>query len=150
MKEGNGNMATYLGSGDISRHQTDYTPEWLGKLADDVTMEASVMNGIVRGPQAVRDILGFARTLYDYQEFIFQGEYGENGFAEDYVARFADDRPIGNVVVVRRNPAGQTSGIVISHRPLASVILWSRLMHEHFKDTEYGGYFLSADEAEVL
>ena len=142
-------MTTYLGSGDERTHDREYFPEWLRDLADDVTMEASVMNGIARGPQAVRDILGFARTLYDYQEFIFQGEYGENGFAEDYVARFADDRPIGNVVVVRRNPAGQTSGIVISHRPLASVILWSRLMHEHFKDTEYGGYFLSADEAEA-
>ncbi|AEK44141.1 hypothetical protein [Amycolatopsis mediterranei] len=112
-------MTTYPGSGDERTHDREYFPEWLGNLADDVTMEASVVNGIARGPQAVRDILGFARTLYDYQEFIFKGEYGENGFAEDYVARFADDRPIGNVVVVRRNPAGQTSGIVISHRPLA-------------------------------
>jgi TetR/AcrR family transcriptional repressor of nem operon len=62
-------MTTYLGSGDVSTHRTDYTPEWLGKLADDVTLEAAVINGVAVGPEAVRAILGFARTLYDYQEF---------------------------------------------------------------------------------
>ncbi|HVV18688.1 MAG TPA: hypothetical protein VHF06_04585 [Pseudonocardiaceae bacterium] len=28
--------------------RTDYRPAWLDDLADDVTMEASVLNGIVR------------------------------------------------------------------------------------------------------
>jgi len=145
MKEGNGNMATYLGSGDISRHQTDYTPEWLGKLADDVTMEASVMNGIAEGPAAVRAILSFARTLYDYQEFNVTGRYGERDFVEDYVATFRGE-PIGSVVVVRFNGAGETQQIVINHRPLRSVLLWSKTMAEHFAGTEYGRYFLQPSE----
>src|SRR5262249_39266624 len=37
---------TYLGSGDVSTHRRDYRPEWLDNLADDVTMEGSVLNGI--------------------------------------------------------------------------------------------------------
>lgn len=138
-------MTTYLGSGDEQRHDTGYTPDWLGNLADDVTLEAAVMNGIARGAQAVRDILGFARTLYDYQEFNFAGEYGDRGFLEDYVSRVQGE-PIGNVVLVRRNESGQASGIVISHRPLKSVLLWSRLMRDHFQDTEYAQYFLPPDQ----
>jgi hypothetical protein len=41
---------TYLGSGDASRHRRDYRPEWLDNLADDVTIEASVLTGIAVGP----------------------------------------------------------------------------------------------------
>jgi hypothetical protein len=138
-------MATYLGSGDETRHRTDYTPEWLGNLADDVTLEASVMNGIVEGPEAVRAILSFARELYDYQEFNVIGRYGERDFVEDYVATFRG-QPIGSVVVIRFNEAGQAQQIVINHRPLTSVLVWSRTMAEHFAGTEYGKYFLQPQE----
>lgn len=137
-------MGTYLGSGDERRHRTDYRPAWLDDLADDVTMEASVMNGIVRGAADVRAILGHARTLYDYQEFEFAGEYGDHGFVEDYTSRVHGE-PIGSVVVVRYNNAGQAQHIVINHRPLRSVLLWSRLMGEHFAGTGYARYFLASD-----
>jgi hypothetical protein len=133
-------MTTYLGSGDQTRRRRDYTPPWLADLADDVTMEASVMTGIVTRAAAVREILGFARTLYDYQEFVRLGDYGDHGFVEDYVSRVHGE-PIGSVVVVRCNDAGQTQHIVINHRPLGAVLLWSRLMGEHFRGTPYARYF---------
>jgi hypothetical protein len=41
---------TYLGSGDASTHRRDYRPEWLDNLADDVTIEGSVLTGIARDP----------------------------------------------------------------------------------------------------
>jgi hypothetical protein len=44
---------TYLGSGDASRHRRDYRPDWLDSLADDVTMEGSVLTGIAEGPNAI-------------------------------------------------------------------------------------------------
>ena len=44
-----------------------------------------MLTGIAEGPEAIRAILGFARTLYDYQEFNFVGPCGELGFVEDYV-----------------------------------------------------------------
>jgi hypothetical protein len=140
-------MTTYLGSGDASRHRRDYSPPWLSRLAEDVTLEASVMNGIATGADAVRTILGFARTLYDYQEFEYAGPYGEPGygFAEDYSATFRGE-PIANIAIVRYNEAGETQHIVINHRPLDSVIRWSQLMAEHFTGTEYGKYFLTADQ----
>jgi hypothetical protein len=140
---------TYLGSGDASRQRQDYRPEWLDNLADDVTMEGSVLTGIAEGPEAIRAILGFARTLYEYQEFNFVGPYGDHGFVEDYTSVVRGE-PIGSVVVVRFNEAGQTARIVVNHRPLRSVLLWSQLMGEHFVGTRYAKYFLSHNEAEAL
>jgi hypothetical protein len=140
---------TYLGSGDASRHRQDYRPEWLDNLADDVTMEGSVMTGIAEGPEAIRAILGFARTLYEYQEFNFVGPYGHRGFVEDYTSAVRGE-PIGSVVVVRFNEAGQAAGIVVNHRPVRSVLLWSQLMGEHFAGTRYAKYFLSRGGAETL
>ena len=51
-------LATYLGGGDPALRFSDYYPEWLDKLADDVTLEGSLMDGAVQGQEAVRAILG--------------------------------------------------------------------------------------------
>jgi hypothetical protein len=131
---------TYLGSGDPARQRTDYYPAWVDNLADDVTMEGSVLNGIVHGAEDVRTLLGYARTLYEYQDVYFVGEYGENGFVEDYASRVHGE-PIANIAVVYRNSAGQTQHLVVNHRPLSSVLLFSRLMGEHFAGTRYAQYF---------
>jgi hypothetical protein len=112
-------------------------------------MEGSVLTGIAQGPEARRAILGFARTLYDYQEFNYVGRYGDHGFVEDYTS-VVRGQPIGSVVVIRFNEAGQTTRIVANHRPLGSVLLWSQLMGEHFAGTRYAQYFLSHDDAQAL
>ena len=140
---------TYLGSGDISKHRRDYRPNWLDNLADDVTIEGSVLTGIAEGPEAIREILGFARTLYDYQEFNYVGRYGDGEFVEDYTSAVRGE-PIGSVVVIRFNEAGQAARVVVNHRPLGSVLLWSQLMGEHFAGTRYAQCFLSHDAAEAL
>jgi hypothetical protein len=51
---------------------------------------------------------------------------------------------------VRLNEPGQAARIVVNHRPLRSVLLWSQLMGEHFAGTRYAKYFLSRDAAEAL
>jgi hypothetical protein len=137
------------GHGDASRHRRDYQPDWLDNLADDVTIEGSVLTGIAQGPEAIRAILGFARTLYDYQEFNYVGPYGDHGFLEDYTSVVRGE-PISSVVVIRFNEAGQTARIVVNHRPLGSVLLWSRLMGEHFAGTRYAQYFLGQDATAAL
>ena len=100
---------TYLRGGDPAL--ADYYPAWLDNLADDVTLEGSMMDGAVQGAEAVRAVLVAIRSLYDEQEFHFAGPYGENGFLEDYTARVAGEA-IGNYTVITRNAAGQTQHIV--------------------------------------
>jgi hypothetical protein len=122
---------------------TDYHPVWVGSLAEDVTLEGSAMNGVVQGAEAVRSIVTYIRMLYDSQEFNFAGPYGENGFLEDYTARVRGE-PIGNVVLVTRNAAGQAQHIVANYRPRNTLLLMSRLIGEHFAGTPYGEHFATS------
>jgi hypothetical protein len=122
----------------------EYHPVWLDSLADDVTLEGSAMNGFVQGPEAVRSIVTYIRTIYESQEFNFAGPYGENGFLEDYAAQVRGGEPVGNVVLVSRNGAGQAQHIVASYRPRNALLLLSRLVGDHFAGTPYGEHFATS------
>ena len=69
--------------------------------------------------------------------YTFAGRYGDNGFLEDYTSQVRGE-PIGSVVTVTRDAAGQTARIVVNHRPLSALLLLFRLMGEHFAGTPYG------------
>src|SRR5262249_24643479 len=125
---------TYLGGGDPAHRLTDYYPAWLDNLAEDVTVEGSLLDGAVQGAEAVRTILVSIRALYDHQEFNFAGPYGDNGFLETYTARVRGE-PIGCAVLVTRNAAGQTQQIAASYRPRSSLLLLSRLVGEKLAGT---------------
>ena len=129
---------TYLAGGDPAL--AGYSPAWLNNLADDVTLEGSMMDGAVQGAEAVRILLVYIRKLYDRQEFHFAGPYGEQGFLEDYTA-WVRGEPIGNVVVITRNSDGLTQHIVGNYRPRSTLLLLSRLVGEHFAGTPYGEHF---------
>ena len=125
---------TYLGGGDPALN--DYYPTWLDNLADDAIVEGSLLNGAVQGAEAVRSIVVTIRSLYDRQTFKFAGPYGENGFLEHYIAQVRGE-PIGCVVLITRNAAGQTQHVVASYRPRSSLLLLSRLLREKFAGTPY-------------
>jgi hypothetical protein len=135
---------TYMRSGDPAGNLADYYPAWLDSLADDVTLEGSMMDGFVQGAEAVRTVLVSIRALYDYQEFNSVGPYGENGWIEDYTAGVRGE-PIGNVTLVTRNPAGQAQHIVGNYRPRSTLLLLSRLIGEKFADTPIGGHFATSE-----
>jgi hypothetical protein len=40
----------------------DYYPAWIDDLADDVTVEGSLLDGAAEGPEAVRTIVGTIRS----------------------------------------------------------------------------------------
>jgi hypothetical protein len=135
-----GRMVTDFASNTIAAR--DYSPVWLNCLADDVTLEGTMMNGAVRGPDTVRAILGYIRTLYEDQQFSFAGPFGDDSFLEVYNTRIRGE-PIGSVVVVIRNGTGQAQHIAASYRPRGSALLASRLMGEHFAGTPIAEYFAS-------
>jgi hypothetical protein len=140
---GNG-APRYLASGapDLS----DYYPTWLDNLADDVTVEGSMLDGDVEGADAVRAIIVGIRDLYgDTQEFHFAGPWNNNVWVEDYIARVGE-APLGCVVVVTRNNAGQTQHIAASYRPRTSLLFFSRLLGEKFVDAPYATQLASGSE----
>jgi hypothetical protein len=136
-------LPQYVGRGDPALK--DYYPAWVNNIADDATVEGSMLNGAVQGADAVRSVVLTIRSLYEHQEFKFAGPYGDNGFLEDYVAE-VNGEPIGCVVLVTRNAAGQTQQVVASYRPRTSLLLFARLLGEKFAGTPIARHFV-ADES---
>ena len=135
-------LAQYLGSGDPALK--NYYPAWLDNMADDATLEGSMLDGVVEGAEAVRSVVVTIRSLYDRQEHKYAGPYADNRFLEDYVAEVRGE-PIGCVVLVTRNDAGQTQHVVASYRPRSSLLLLSRLLREKFAGTRYGEQFAASE-----
>ena len=133
--------AQYLGSGDPAL--ANYYPAWLDNMADNATVEGSLLDGAVQGADAVRSIVVAIRSSYDRQAHKFAGPYGNNGFLEDYVAE-VHGKPIGCVVLVSRNDAGKTQHVVASYRPRSSLLLLSRLLRDKFAGTPYAEHFAAS------
>ena len=135
-------VAQYLGSGDPALK--DYYPAWLDNIADDATVEGSMLDGAVQGADAVRSVVLTIKSLYDRQEFKFVGPFRDNGWIEDYVAEVHGE-PLGCVVLVKRNDAGQTQHVVASYRPRSSLLLFSRLLGEKFAGTPIAEHFAGSE-----
>jgi hypothetical protein len=45
-----------------------------------------MLDGALRGPDAIRAVIGGVRELYDRQDFNFAGPWDDNSFIEDYTA----------------------------------------------------------------
>lgn len=131
-------LAQYLGSGDPSLK--DYYPAWLNNVADDATVEGSMLDGVVAGAEGVRSVVLTIKSLYDRQEFKSVGPYGDNSWIENYVAEIHGE-PLGCVVLVERNEAGQTKHVVASYRPRTSVVYFARLLAEKFAGTPIAEHF---------
>ena len=137
-------VPTYTTGGDPDGRFAGYYPAWLDNMADDVTIEGSLLDGAALGPDAVRKIVGAIRTLYDHQEFNFAGAYRDNDWIEDYTAHVRGE-PIGCAVLVTRNAAGQTQHVAANYRPRSSLLLLSRLVGEKLAGTPYAKYFLAGE-----
>ena len=137
-------VPTYLGGGEPAPGLSDYYPAWLDNLADDVTVEGSLLDGAVQGAEDVRTILVTIRALYEHQEFKFAGPYGDNGWVEDYTAQVRGE-PIGCAVLVTRSASGQTVHIAANYRPRSSLLLLSRLVGEKLVGTRLAEYFLAGE-----
>ena len=137
-------LPTYLSGGDPTGRFGDYYPAWVDNLADDATVEGSLLDGAVQGADAVRTIVGTIRTFYEHQAFNFAGPWGDNRYLEDYTAKVSGE-PIGCVVLVTLNAEGQAEHIAANYRPRSSLLLLSRLMGEKFAGTPYARYFAGGD-----
>jgi hypothetical protein len=133
-----------MGGDGPGRDLAGYYPAWLDNLASDVTLEGSMMDGFVRGAEAVRTVLVQIRCLYDYQEFRAVGPFGADGWFEDYTAGVRGE-PIKNITVVTRNSAGQTQHVVGNYRPRSALLVLSRLIGDKFAGTPIGDHFLVSD-----
>jgi len=136
--------AQYLAGGDPALEH--YYPAWLNDIADDATVEGSMLNGALQGADAVRSVVLTIRSLYEHQAFKYAGPCGTHGFLEDYVAK-VDGEPIGCVVLVTRNANGQTQHVVASYRPLGALLRFSRKLRERFAGSPIAEHFADRESS---
>ena len=129
---------------DVTRKITGYYPWWLDNMADDITGEGAAMQGVVHGAENVRTIVLEARKVYENQEFHFTGNYGDNGFIEEYTCQIQGE-PTSVVITVARNSDGRAQHLVVNHRPRSSVLLFARLMGEKYAGTALAQYFITSE-----
>lgn len=135
---------TYVRRGDPAGKFADYYPTWVDKLADDVTLEGSLLDGAIQGTDAVRAVIGGARRLYDRQDFYFVGPWGDNSLIEDYTAEIRGT-PIGAIHLIAFNADGEAQQIIVNYRPLSSLMLFSRLLRKSFAGTPYAEHYLAGE-----
>jgi hypothetical protein len=140
-------LAQYQCRGDPAL--ASYYPKWLDNIANDATVEGSMLDGAVQGAAAVRSVVTTIRSLYDRQEFRFVGPLPDGRFLEDYVAEVRGVR-LGCIVLVTRNAAGQTQHVVASYRPRTSLLLFARLLAEKFAGTPIAEHFDAGESQRSL
>jgi hypothetical protein len=137
-------VPTYLKRGDPAGRFADYYPAWVNKMASDVALEGSILDGAVQGADAVRAVIAGARQLYDRQDFHFVGPWGNNSFIEDYTAE-VQGTPVGAVHLITFNADGEAQHIIVNYRPLSSLMLFSRLLRKKFAGTPYAKHYLAGE-----
>ena len=123
-------------------------PLWLAKLAEDATLEATVLKRPVEGRTAILALLKEAVRLYEFQNFTYRGEIGSAFFVESYRASIRGV-PVECAVWAHFNEVGEADSILINHHPLEAALLFSRLMWEQVGD-RYGDLYLTGPQAEAL
>jgi hypothetical protein len=76
-------VPTYLGRGDPAGTFADYYPAWVDKMAADITLEGSLLDGVVQGADAVRAVIGGVRFSRLLREKLADTPYAEHFLAGD-------------------------------------------------------------------
>ena len=72
------------------------------------------MSGTAHRAETVRSIVVQARTLYEFQDFHFTGNYGDSGFLEGCTSEVHGE-PLNAIVTVIRNAARKAQHVVVNH-----------------------------------
>lgn len=123
-------------------------PLWLARLAENATLEATVLKRPIEGRADILSVIKHAVSLYEFQHHSYKGEIGNGLYMESYRSQI-QGVPIETVVVAHMNEQGETDSVVINHRPLNAALLFSKLMGERV-DERFRNCYLTGSEAAAL
>ena len=123
-------------------------PLWLTSLAENATLEATVLKRPIEGRADILYVIKHAVSLYEFQHHSYKGMIGDGLYLESYRSQI-QGMPIETVVVAHMNDQGETDSVVINHRPLNAMLLFSRLMGERV-DERFRDCYLTGSEAAAL
>jgi len=123
-------------------------PLWLARLAENATLEATVLKRPIEGRADILSVIQHAVSLYEFQHHSYKGEIGNGLYMESYRSQI-QGVPIETVVVAHLNEQGETDSVVINHRPLNAALLFSKLIGERV-DERFRNCYLRGSEAAAL
>jgi hypothetical protein len=123
-------------------------PLWLARLAENATLEATVLKRPIEGRADILSVIKHAVSLYEFQHHSYKGEIGNGLYMESYRSQI-QGVPIETVVVAHLNEQGETDSVVINHRPLNAALLFSKQMWECV-DERFRDCYLTEPEAAAL
>ncbi|GIG92985.1 hypothetical protein [Plantactinospora endophytica] len=97
-------------------------------LAENVTLEGAVMNGVLTGRDAVLAQLAVVNEFYRDRVDIARFDQGEY-VVEQYSATVAG-RPVQAIALMHRDGDGRFDRVVVNHWPLSATLTFSRLLAE--------------------
>jgi hypothetical protein len=121
-----------------------YYPEWVKNVADDATLEGTMLDGVIVGREGLQSVVLKIKELYDRQDFVSVGPYGDNDWIEEYVAEI-HGKPLGCILLVKFNDSGQAHHIVASYRPRTTVNYFANLLADEFAGTPIEEHFRSSE-----
>ncbi|RAR98758.1 hypothetical protein [Ensifer adhaerens] len=123
---------------------TSGPPPWFAKLAEDATLEATVLKRPIEGRDKIIALIKEAIPLYEFQEFTYKGHVGDNFFLESYRSRI-NEVSIECLVLAHMNEKGEVDSLVVNHRPLDAALLFSKLMWDRVGD-EFRDFYLTGPQ----
>jgi len=123
-------------------------PPWLGKIAQDATLEGAVLRRPIHGRDNILALISHARTLYEFQEYTYYGHWGSEFFMESYRASI-NSVAVECSVIAHFNTDGEVDSLLIHHYPLGATLEFSKLMSEKFGD-DFPDLYLDAAQADGL
>jgi hypothetical protein len=99
------------------------TPTFAAAFAPDAVIEASVLEGALRGPESIGRFFKATTGMYDSLEFTHETRNGNKTFME-WSGRF-HGQEVGGVTIVTRRDDGLIESVRLHHRPLAIVTRFS-------------------------
>ncbi|HTR06481.1 MAG TPA: hypothetical protein VMJ11_07445 [Paraburkholderia sp.] len=123
-------------------------PLWLARLAENATLEATVLKRPIEGRADILSVIKHAVALYEFQHHSYKGEIGNGLYMESYRSQI-QGVAIETVVVAHLNEQGETDSVVINHRPLDAALLFSKRMRECV-DERFRDCYLTGSEAAAL
>ncbi|MGF6546556.1 hypothetical protein [Paraburkholderia youngii] len=123
-------------------------PLWLTNLAENATLEATVLKRPIEGRADILSVIKHAVSLYEFQHHSYKGAMGDGLYMESYRSQI-QGVPIETLVVAHINEQGETESVVINHRPLNAMLLFSKLMWERV-DERFRDRYLTGSEAAAL
>lgn len=103
-------------------------PSFIDNLTEDATLSGGAMNGFIQGKDNVRTFLGTVKALYKDFKVVYEGDTDKYRLQE-YTATL-EDHPVTGVVTLRKNADGQYDQVVVNHRPLSSLLVFSKMVSE--------------------